>query len=167
MFEQISLLKSETETKKKGLQKDYRSTIEDMESEQSAIVESSSQEKEKIKQKLFTELDALSKQEESAQTQFRKEVKKIDTIKAELEDLEVKIKNEEIKIRKDLSDMINLSNENNDSRDTIQSEIYSLQSKLKKITEKRDRLSNQLSEKITNTGEQISILGNIPRITTP
>ena len=47
-----------------------------MESEQSAIVESSSQEKEKIKQKLFTELDALSKQEESAQTQFRKEVKK-------------------------------------------------------------------------------------------
>ena len=97
---------------------------------------------------------------EGAQTQFRKEVKKIDTIKAELEDLEVKIKNEEIKIRKDLSDMINLSNENNDSRDTIQSEIYSLQSKLKKITEKRDRLSNQLSEKITNTGEQVSILGN-------
>ena len=160
LFEQISLLKSEAETKKKGLQKDYRSTIEDMESEQSAIVESSSQEKEKIKQKLFTELDALSKQEEGAQTQFRKEVKKIDTIKAELEDLEVKIKNEEIKIRKDLSDMINLSNENNDSRDTIQSEIYSLQSKLKKITEKRDRLSNQLSEKITNTGEQVSILGN-------
>ena len=160
LFEQISLLKSETETKNEVLQKDYRSTIEDMESEQSAILESSSQEKEKIKQKLFTELDALSKQEEGAQTQFRKEVKKIDTIKAELEDLEVKIKNEEIKIRKDLSDMINLSNENNDSRDTIQSEIYSLQSKLKKITEKRDRLSNQLSEKITNTGEQVSILGN-------
>ena len=64
LFEQISLLKSETETKKKGLQKDYRSTIEDMKSEQSAIVESSSQEKEKIKQKLFTELDALSKQED-------------------------------------------------------------------------------------------------------
>ena len=35
-----------------------------------------------------------------------------------------------------------------------------LQSKLKKITEKRDRLSNQLSEKITNTGEQVSILEN-------
>ena len=52
----------------------------DMESEQFSIVESSSQEKEKIKQKLFTELDALSKQEEGAQTQFRKEVKKIDTI---------------------------------------------------------------------------------------
>ena len=54
--------------------------------------------------------------------------------------------------------MIKQSSEHQDKRDGLQSDIYRLQSELKKITTKRDSLRSQLSDKVVNTGERVSEL---------
>ena len=54
--------------------------------------------------------------------------------------------------------MIKQSSEHQDARDGLQSNIYRLQSELKKMTTKRDSLRSQLSDKVVNTGERVSEL---------
>ena len=155
---QASKMKRETIRKKETLQKYFSANIEKIEIEQSSIIQKSNEEKEKIKQNLFVELDALQKQEEGIQHQLDREVTKLDTLSNQSQNIKEQIKIEKDRINSDLSGMIKQSSEHQDKRDGLQSEIYKLQSALKKITTKRDSLRSQLSDKVVNTAERVSEL---------
>ena len=155
---QSSKMKRETISKKETLQKDFSADIERIEIEQSSIIQKSNEEKEKIKQNLFVELDTLQKQEEGIQAQLDREVTKLNTLSIQSQNTKDQIKIEKDRIASDLTGMIKQSSEHQDKRDGLQSDIYRLQSELKKITTKRDSLRSQLSDKVVNTGERVSEL---------
>ena len=155
---QASKMKRETIRKKETLQKYFSANIEKIEIEQSSIIQKSNEEKEKIKQNLFVELDALKKQEEGIQYQLDREVAKLDTLSNQSQNIKDQIKIEKDRINSDLSGMINQSSEHQDERDGLQSDIYKLQSELKKITTKRDSFRSQLSDKVVTTAERVSEL---------
>ena len=151
-------MKKETIRKKETLQNDFSANIEKIEIEQSSIIQKSNEEKEKIKQNLFVELDTLQKQEEGIQDQLDKQVAKLDTLSNQSQSIKDQIKKEKDRINSDVSDMIKQSSEHQDARDSLQSDIYRLQNELKKMTAKRDTLRSQLSDKVVNTGERVSEL---------
>ena len=155
---QASKMKKETVRKKETLQNDFSANIEKIEIEQSSIIQKSNEEKEKIKQNLFVELDALQKQEEGIQDQLDKQVAKLDNLSNQSQSIKDQIKKEKDRTNSDLSDMIKQSSEHQDARDSLQSDIYRLQNELKKMTAKRDTLRSQLSDKVVNTGERVSEL---------
>ena len=158
LSEQASKMKKETIRKKETLQKDFSANIEKIETEQSSTIQKSNEVKEKIKQNLFVELDALQKQEEGIQGQLDREVVKLDTLSNQSQDIKNQIKIEKDRINSDVSVMISQSSEHQDARDGLQSDIYKLQNELKKITTKRDSLRSQLSDKVVNTAERVSQL---------
>ena len=151
-------MKKETVRKKETLQNDFSANIEKIEIEQSSIIQKSNEEKEKIKQNLFVELDALQKQEEGIQDQLDKQVVKLDTLSNQSQSIKDQIKKEKDRINSDVSDMIKQSSEHQDARESLQSDIYRRQNELKKMTAKRDTLRSQLSDKVVNTGERVSEL---------
>ena len=104
------------------------------------------------------ELDTLQKQEEGIHAQLDKEVAKLDTISIESENTKAQIKKEKDSISSELSEMIKQSTEYDDIRDGLQSDIYKLQKNLKIITSKKNRLGSQLSDRVMNTAERVSML---------
>ena len=100
----------------------------------------------------------LQKQENGIQSQLKREVAKLDSISIETKNTEDKIKTEKDRINAELSSITKEANTHQDSRDSLQSDIYKLQKELKRITSKRDRLEGQFSDRVINTAERVAML---------
>ena len=155
---QATKMRSETISKKEAFQKGFSADIEKIEIEQSAVIQKANEERQTIKQKIFVELDVLQKQENGIQSQLKREVAKLDSISIETKNTEDKIKTEKNRINAELSSITKEANTHQDSRDSLQSDIYKLQKELKRITSKRDRLEGQFSDRVINTAEQVAML---------
>ncbi len=152
---EVSKMTRDIFSHKENLQNDFSANIEKIEIEQAGIIKKSTDEKEKVKKKLFVELDSLQKQEEGIQAQLDREVAKLDAISNKYQNIIAQIKKEEERIHSDNSDMLKQSNEYEYSRDDIQSDIYKLQNELRIIKSKKESLEKQLSDRVITSAERI------------
>ena len=155
---QSTKMRRDTIAKKEFFQKEFSANIEKIEIEQSTVIHKANTERETIKQRLFVELGTLQKQEDGIQRQFKSEVEKLDAISSATQKIKDEIVKEKNRISSGLSTMMKESIKHQDSRDSLQSGIHKLQNKLKSISSKKDKLENQLSDRVLNTAERVSRL---------
>ena len=146
--------------KKESFRNKFLANIEEIENEKVIIINEAGRKKEKVKQFLFSELDTLGKQEEKIQIKLNKETAKIDTINNKIQNLEDSINKERNKTHTTISLLNNESNSLEDQRDRLQKSIYKIQKLLKIEKSKKIDLEEELSDRIMDSGEKLSVLND-------